>query len=152
VPRRRCVREPGGGTVPAYRTGFDAVCGVSVSPFGVPADQPRGPAPSPLTARITAGPARAGTDFGYLVTLANPTARTVPLRPCPSYAEFLDGIVLYYYLNCGAAPAVPARGSVTFRMRLRLPAGLGAAPDAKLDWQVQGGAGPAAAVLIPVDP
>src|SRR6266566_1787531 len=42
---------PGGGTVGAYGTGFDAICGVSASPFGVPADQTQGPAPSPLTAR-----------------------------------------------------------------------------------------------------
>jgi hypothetical protein len=54
-----------------------------------------------------AGLARAGTDFGYLVTLANPTASAVSLRPCPSYAEFLDGVVLYYYLNCRAARARP---------------------------------------------
>src|SRR5262249_44046372 len=39
---------PGGMTVGVYGTGFDAICGVSVSPFGVPADQPQGPAPSPL--------------------------------------------------------------------------------------------------------
>ena len=103
---------PRGGTVGVYRTGFDAICGVSASPFGVPADQPQGPAPSPLTARITAGPtARAGTDLIYLVTLTNPAAKPFPLRPCPSYAEFLGGLtgpgaaksylVKYYYLNCG---------------------------------------------------
>ena len=73
---------PGGGTVGVHRTGFDAICGVRVSPFGVPADQPRGPAPSLLTARITAGPAaRGGTDFGYLVTLTNLTAKPFSLRP-----------------------------------------------------------------------
>ena len=35
---------PGGGTVGVHGTGFDAICGVWVSPFGVPADQPQGPA------------------------------------------------------------------------------------------------------------
>jgi Protein of unknown function (DUF4232) len=85
---------PGGGTVTVDGTGFDAICGVSVSSFGVPADQPQGPSPSPLTARITAGrTARAGTDFGYLVTLTNPAAAPFPLRPCPSYAESLGGLM-----------------------------------------------------------
>jgi len=73
---------PGGGTVGVYGTGFDAICGVSVSQFGVPADQPQGPAPSPLTARITPGPAaRAETDLVYLVTLTNPAAQPFSLRP-----------------------------------------------------------------------
>jgi Domain of unknown function (DUF4232) len=154
---------PGGGTVGVYRTGFDTICGVSVSPFGVPADQPRGPAPSPLTARITAGPAaRAGTDFGYLVTLTNPTARPFSLRPCPSYAEFLGGLmgpgaaksylVRYYYLNCRTVQVIPAHGSVTYQMRLRLPSGLPAGFYSKLDWQIQGGTGPAVATSLTVEP
>ena len=154
---------PGGGTVGVLRTGFDAICGVSVSAFGVPADQPRGPAPSPLTARITAGPtARAGTDFGYLVTLTNPTARPFSLRPCPSYAEFLGGLtgpgatnsslVRYYYLNCGTVRAIPAHGSVTYQMKLPLPSGLPAGFYSKVDWQIQGGTGPAAAASLTVEP
>src|ERR1700680_3930856 len=129
------VGLPAGGTMGVYGTGFDSVCGVSVSPFGVPADQPQGPAPSPLTARITPGPAaRAGTDFGYLVVLANPAATPFSLRPCPSYSESLGGhigagatngyVVRYYYLNCSVVRAIPAHGSVTYQMRLRLPPGL----------------------------
>jgi hypothetical protein len=142
-------------------TAFDAICGVSVSPFGVPADQPQGPAPSPLTGRITAGPtARAGTDFGYLITLTNPTGKPFSLRPCPSYAEFLGGLTgsgatksylaRYYYLNCSAVQAIPAHGSVTYQMKLPLPSGLPAGFYAKLDWQIQGGTGPAAATSLTV--
>ncbi len=154
---------PGGGTVAAYRTGFDAICGVSASPFGVPADQPQGPAPSPLTARITAGPtARAGTDLVYLVTLTNPVAKPFSLRPCPSYAEFLGGLmgsgatksylVKYYYLNCSTVQAIPAHGSVTYQIKLPLPPGLPAGFYSKLDWQIQGGTGPAAATSLTVEP
>jgi hypothetical protein len=154
---------PGGGTVDVRGTEFDAICGMSVSSFGVPADQPHGPAPSPLTARITAGPAaRAGTDFTYLVTLANPTARPFPLRSCPSYAEFLGGLmgsgaansylVRYYYLNCRAVPAIPPHGSVRYQMKLPLPAGLPAGFYSKLDWQIQGGTGPATATSLTVEP
>ncbi len=154
---------PGGGTVGVHGTGFDAICGVSVSPFGVPADQPHGPAPSPLTARITAGPtARAGTDFTYLVTLTNPAAQPVPLRPCPSYAEFLGGLTgpgttnshlaKYYYLNCKTVQTIPSHRSVTYQIKLPLPTGLPTGFYSKLDWQIQGGAGPAVATSLTVEP
>jgi hypothetical protein len=154
---------PGGGTAGVYRTGFDAICGVSASPFGVPADQPQGPAPSPLTVRIAAGPtAQAGTEFGYLVTLTNPTAKPFSLHPCPSYAEFLGGLmgpgaaksylVKYYYLNCSTVQAIPGHGSVTYQMKLPLPSGLPAGFYSKLDWQIQGGTGPAAATSLTVEP
>jgi hypothetical protein len=149
--------------VGGYRTGFDAICGVGVSSFGVPADQPQGPAPSPLTARITGKPAaRAGTDLVYLVTLTNPAARPFSLRPCPSYAEFLGGLtgpgarrnhlVRYYYLNCATVQAVPAHGSVTYQMKLPLPSGLPAGVYVKLDWQIQGGTGPVAVTSVTVEP
>lgn len=154
---------PGGGTAGVHGTGFDAICGVWVSPFGVPADQPQGPAPSPLTARITAAPtARAGTDLVYLVTLTNPVAKPFSLRPCPSYAEFLGGLigpgaanrylVKYYYLNCSTVHAIPAHGSVTYQMKLPLPPALPAGFYSKLDWQIQGGTGPAAATSLTVEP
>jgi hypothetical protein len=153
----------GGGTVGVCETGFDAIGGVSVSSFGVPADQPPGPAPSPLTARITAGPAaRAGTGLGYLVTLTNPTAKPFSLRPCPSYAEFLGGLtgpgaaksylVKYYYLNCATVQAIPACGSVTYQMKLPLPSGLPVGFYSKLDWQIQGGRGTAAVTSLTVEP
>jgi hypothetical protein len=121
------------------------------------------PAPSPLTARITAGrTAQAGTDFGYLVTLTNPTAKPFPLPPCPSYAESLGGlmgsgapkshVVRYYYLNCTTVEAIPAHGSVTYQMKLPLPSGLPAGFYSKLDWQIQGGTGPAVATSLTVEP
>jgi hypothetical protein len=154
---------PGGGTMAVNGTGFDAICGVGVSQFGVPADQPKGPAPSPLTARITGEPAaRAGTDLVYLVTLANPTAKPFSLRPCPSYAEFLGGLmgpgaprshlVRYFYLNCATVQAIPAYGLVTYQVKLPLPPGLPAGVYAKLDWQIQGGTGPAAVTSVTVEP
>jgi hypothetical protein len=42
------------GTVTGSGDGFDTECGLGVSEFGVPADVPVSPAPSPLTATITA--------------------------------------------------------------------------------------------------
>jgi hypothetical protein len=154
---------PGGGTVGVFGTGFDAICGVGVSAFGVPADQPQWPAASPLTARNSGEPAaRAGTDLVYLVTLANPTAQPFWPRPCPSYAELLGGLtgpgapkaylVRYYYLNCGTVQAIPAYGSVTYQVKLPLPSGLPAGAYDKLDWQIQGGTGPAAVTSVMVEP
>jgi hypothetical protein len=143
---------PSGGSVDIPGGGFDTVCGVSVSQFGVPADAPpaTNPAPSPLTAAIDApGAALAGTVLEFTVTLANPTAADVALEPCPAYEEFVGSgngepwvaTIRDYYLDCAAAPTIPAGGAVTFAMRLQLPADQPAG-SAKFGWDVQGGAGP----------
>jgi hypothetical protein len=143
---------PGGGGVDAAAHGFDTVCGVSVSQFGVPADaEPAVDPPlSPLTAQITAPTtAAAGQILIYTVTLTNPQSTDVSLSRCPAYDEFVGSgsnntwvaTVLHYYLNCDASPTIPAGASVTFAMRLSLPANQ---PEgmAKFGWDVQGGGGP----------
>jgi hypothetical protein len=135
---------------------FDAICGVSVSQFGVPAGQPAVPPPSPLTARITAAAAvRPGEDFTYTVTLTNPTATAYPLRPCPAYEEYVyaitgpgkaaardDHLVKNYYLKCDTVHDISAHHSVTYQMRLQLPPGLPTGVPAKFVWLLQGLAGP----------
>ena len=143
------------GTVTGSGDGFDTECGIGVSEFGVPADLPVPPAPSPLTAAITApATARAGTTLSYRVTLSNPTSKSFALSPCPSYAEYLGGsggnVTRYFYLNCAAAPTIAANGSVTFQVELAVPAGMQPMTSAKLDWQVQGGTGPAQASVLQV--
>jgi hypothetical protein len=143
------------GTVTGSGDGFDTECGLGVSEFGVPADLPVSPAPSPLTATITApSAARAGTTFSYRVTVNNPASKPFELSHCPSYAEYLGGaggnVTRYFYLNCAAAPSIPAHGSVTFQMKLAVPASMKSMSSAKLDWQIQGGTGPAQASLIRV--
>ena len=94
--------------------------------------------------------------------MTNPAAKPFSLRPCPSYTEFLGGLtgsdaprshlVRYYYLNCGTVQAIPAHGSVTYQMKLPLPSGLPAGFYSKLDWQIQGGTGPAAVTSVTVEP
>jgi hypothetical protein len=145
------------GTVTGSGDGFDTVCGVWISEFGVPADIPAGPPPSPLTATIASPAAvKAGATLSYQLTLANPTAAPYSLDPCPSYAEYLGGsggnVARYYDLNCAAVPSIPAHGSVTFQMELPVPASMGSMTLGKLDWQVQGGAGPAQASIVTVQP
>jgi hypothetical protein len=154
--RRLRIGLPGGGSMDAPAAPFDAICGVSVSQFGVPAGQPAVPPPSPLTARITAAAAvRPGEDFTYTVTLTNPTATAYPLRPCPAYEEYVyaitgpgkaaardDHVVKNYYLNCDTVHEISAHHSVTYQMRLQLPPGLPTGVPAKFVWLLQGLAGP----------
>lgn len=151
---------PGGGSIDVPARGFDTACGVSVSQFGVPADaEPATDPPlSPLSARIN-GPATAiaGQVLAYTITLTNPSSTDVPLRPCPAYDEFVGSgsatvwlaTVLHYDLNCDTTPTIPAHSSVTFEMRLALPAdqppGL-----AKFGWDIQGGGGPSTATPLTV--
>ena len=143
---------PGGGSIDVPARGFDTVCGVSVSGFGVPADEGTFPipSPSPLAARISAATsAAAGRSLDFVVTLANASGTDYRLDPCPAYTEFVGSgtttrwvaTVRDYYLNCDATRTIPARGSVTFAMRLQLP--VDQPPGfAKFGWEVQGGAGP----------
>jgi hypothetical protein len=154
--RRLRIGLPGGGSMDAPAAPFDAICGVSVSQFGVPAGQPAVPPPSPLTARITAAAAvRPGEDFTYTVTLTNPTATAYPLRPCPAYEEYVyaitgpgkaaardDHVVKNYYLKCDTVHEISAHHSVTYQMRLQLPPGLPTGVPAKFVWLLQGLAGP----------
>jgi Domain of unknown function (DUF4232) len=84
VYRRLRIGLPGGGHVDAAVPPFDAICGVSVSQFGVPADQPAAPPPSPLTARITAAATvRPGADFTYTVPSPTPPRRRTRCGPAP---------------------------------------------------------------------
>ncbi len=166
--RRLRIGLPGGGSVAAPVAQFDAICGVSVSKFGVPADQPAVPPPSPLRARVTAAAtARPGEDFAYTVTLTNLTATAYPLRPCPAYEEYVyaitgpgkaaardDHVVKNYYLNCDTVHEISAHGSVTYQMRLQLPPGLPTGVPAKFVWLLQGppGAGTSAPLRIGTRP
>lgn len=133
--------------------------------------------PPTLGARIDApATALAGETLSYLVTLTNLTTGVLTLEPCPSYLEWLGGhalptppppsnwpsfkiwspVVRYggvakeaHLLNCEGAPSIPPAESVTFEMRLTVPAdALG--PDT-LRWEVIGrNGGPSASVSITI--
>lgn len=140
-----------GSAIDVAAQGFDTICGVSVSAFGVPADvvpEPN-PSPTPLTATITA-PATAtpGQLLAFTVTLTNGSSEPYQLSPCPSYVEFVGSgsntwvaTIRYYFLNCDALSVIPAGGSATFAMQLQLPADQPAG-QAKFGWAIQGDAGP----------
>ena len=129
-----------------FPAALNLACGLAASRFGAPPPPPPG-SRSPLnvlTATI-AIPATltAGATASYTVTLRNPSRAPVRLTPCPSYTEYLGvftgpGKHLYqerhYYLNCAAIRQIAAHRSVTFAMRIPVPAQAG---QAKFDWQLQ---------------
>jgi hypothetical protein len=129
---------------------YDAVCGVGAYTFGVPLP-PRQKHSSPLdvltVTRTMPRRLTAGTTASYTVTLRNRTSHPVVLRPCPSYQEWVWPLgmkpppwsaIPRYYLNCQAVPEIPARRSVTFAMRVLVPAITGRARPAKYGWFLQG--------------
>ena len=99
----------------------------------------------------------AGQVLAYTVTLTNPSGSDVPLNPCPAYDEFVGSgsttvwvaTIRHYYLNCDATSSIPAGGSLTFEMRLTLPADQPGGM-AKFGWDLQGGGGPWAIALLEV--
>lgn len=125
--RQLAIGLPGGGWL-STTASINTVCGVWVFLFSTPSAEPV-PSPGPyagLTATLTLpSTVRSGTTVDYVVTLSNPTDRTIRFDPCPVYTEggYANGqFHQTYRLNCAAAPAVPAHGAVRFAMRLHLPA------------------------------
>ena len=128
---------------------YKAVCGVNAYTFGValpPAPKHSSPLDVLTVTRSMPRRLTAGTTASYTVTLRNPTSHPVALRPCPSYLEFVQPIgtkpppwaaLPRYYLNCQAAPEIPAHRSVTFAMRVPVPAISGRARSAKYGWMLQ---------------
>jgi hypothetical protein len=146
------VGLPAGGSVEVAGSEFDTACGVTVSPFGVPAtaNPPLDVPLSPLTATIAAPRSvGAGTTLRYVVTVMNPTDTEYSLVPCPAYEQFVGSgsgepwvaTIREGYLNCDAVSAIPARRSVSFEMRLAIPADQPAG-EAKFGWHLQGEQGP----------
>jgi hypothetical protein len=129
-----------------FPAALNLICGLDASRFGAPPPPPpssRSPL-NVLTAAI-AIPATltAGVTASYTVTLRNHSRAPVQLTPCPSYIEYLGVFTgpgkhlyleRYYYLNCPAIRRIAAHGSVTFAMRIPVPAQGG---RAKVDWQLQ---------------
>jgi Domain of unknown function (DUF4232) len=149
---------PDGESIRAKWASISAVCGLSMSEFGLPErySQPR-PAPGTagtLRARLQVSPSvRAGTTLRYIVTLSNPTRVTVAFRPCPGYSEgfYALGLIVRrsFALNCDSVRTIPAHRHVRYAMRLalprRAPAGM-----AKLGWNLNTPNGPFAVQVVRV--
>jgi Protein of unknown function (DUF4232) len=128
---------------------YNAVCGVGAYTFGVPLPPPpKHSSPLDVLTVTRTMPRRltAGTTASYTVTLRNRASHSVVLRPCPSYQEWVWPLgmkpppwfaIPRYYLNCRAVPTIPAGRSVTFAMRVPVPAITGRARPAKYGWFLQ---------------
>lgn len=143
---------PQGGTVAAGKASFWRQCGLDMSGFGLPARY--GPLPARpgalgtlraaihVPARLRAG----AKELDFAVTLANPTAKTVRLAPCPGYTIgfYTPSLSVHrsYALDCDSVHAIPARGHVVFAIRLALPRPLPPDPVAKLGWSLDTPNGP----------
>jgi len=82
--------------------------------------------------------ATAGTTLHYTVTLSNPTSADITLDPCPTWQALIenpagpDGMTqVGGPIDCATTPSVPARGSITVQMHIKVPSTAG---NAKFVW------------------
>ncbi len=138
------------------RFGLLVFCDLAWSNVGLPLREvsvstiPGTPSTLELKLRVPAM-VRAGSPLGYVVTLHNPTATTVVLKPCPGYTQglYASGLVVRgsFELNCAAAHSIPAGGHMRLDMRLALPK-RAKAGFAKLGWSLDTPTGPSTGAAI----
>jgi hypothetical protein len=156
--RRLVFGLPNGGSVRAGRVSITAVCGLSMSEFGLPERyEPIAPAAGTagtLRVRVRLPPTvRAGSVLRYTITLVNPTTTTVVFRPCPGYTQTLypKGPVVHrsFALNCDSVHAIPAHERMRYAMQLPVPRQ--AVPGAaKFGWSLDTPTGPFVGRVISV--
>ncbi len=128
------VLPAGGGVVSARESSLIMMCGfLKMSQFGLPVPEPTGPTPragTPDTLTVSVmmpAAVRAGTALRFVVTLANPSAITVVLTPCPRYNEGIytvgGRLSRWYWLNCDPVRSIPPQGRVRYSMTLPIPPG-----------------------------
>ena len=123
---------PQGGVLSGGRVSILRQCGLDMSAFGRPQQyvdpKARPGTAGTLTATASLTAIKPGTkELDYVVTLFNPTARTVRLVPCPGYTQNLysPGVAVLhrsFRLNCDSVRAIRPHGHVRYAMRLTLPA------------------------------
>lgn len=122
----------GGGLVSARRSSLVMMCGfLEMTQLGLPPPEPTGPTPEPgtpdtltVSAPIPAA-VRAGATLHFVVTLANPTAVSVRLTPCPRYNEGIytirGPVSRWYWLNCEQVHSIAPHARVRYAMALPIP-------------------------------
>lgn len=157
------ILPQGSGSVAANVT-FDVACGLDESQLGVRAptpDQLNAPPGTPQSLQATVNvvaSTNSVTTLRYVVSLFNPTRRTVTWRTCPNYTESIITTPLTfpsqtlsrtYQLNCHAAFDVRPGRTETFVMEF--PIGrVDRSSEAKFSWQLDTGFGPYAGRAVRV--
>ena len=102
---------------------------------------------------------RSGSRLRYVVTLSNPRATPVHLRPCPSYTEGLAAapekgrnasIERSFLLNCESIHAVGPHRQIRYAMELTIRPAF--ATLAKVYWHLNTPNEPAALAVVVIDP
>jgi hypothetical protein len=116
------VELPSGASYEIHRP-LITVCGVTGSAFGVPSAARRIHRLR-LRVQLHVPTVRHIGPLRYEVTLRNPHDRPYPLRPCPTYQQFLFGsagtVHHRYRLNCARVHAVAPHRSVTYAMHIQV--------------------------------
>lgn len=139
------VGFPGGGAASLEGAHVDTLCGeANVLDMQVLHAEHAPAALAQLQGAVhLEGRAMPGSELHYTVVLTNPTARAISLTPCPSFTQSLFGdrevTSATLRLNCAATGnVIPAGQSVTYEMRLAIPAHV-EADAVKLSWQLEDG-------------
>jgi len=147
---------PQGGRFSGGGVSIVVDCFLDMTPFGLPErlSQPQAKPWTPATLRANVrlpATSRAGATLRYVVTLTNPSSRTVLLTPCPAYTEGLANegwaVQRSFALNCESVRAIPPHGSVAYDMKLDVPVEMSPA-TAKFGWQLNTPTGPFAGGVV----
>jgi hypothetical protein len=132
------LRFADGGTM-SLGEDLNATCGVNVGAWHRLAPEPVDPLAGMELQIAAPATIRPGENLDFVVTLVNPTPRDIPLDPCPNYSVILEStvkIVGSHALNCvdagGQPRVVPSGMSLSFGMRLPIPADPGLTAGPKL--------------------
>jgi hypothetical protein len=127
----------------------NAFCELDVSsfhPLPIPESSPPPPTPGPWDAlqlqMHAPTTATAGATLSYTVTVSNPKDADIAFDPCPTWQALIDNPVgpdgmtqVAGPIDCASTPAVPAHGSITVHMQIKVP---NAAGTAKFVWWLTG--------------
>ncbi|HEY5455316.1 MAG TPA: hypothetical protein VIJ96_07590 [Acidothermaceae bacterium] len=127
----------------------NAFCELDVSSFHslpIPESSPPPPTPGPWDAlqlqMHAPTTATAGATLSYTVTVSNPKDTDIAFDPCPTWQALIenptgpDGMSqVSGSIDCAATPSVPARGSITLKMHIKVPSTAG---NAKFVWWLIG--------------
>lgn len=119
------ISIPSGGSLVIGNLRLPVACGIFSTPFFTMKPQPTYPK-NPLVALVPRlrlpATVLAGTTLSYVVALTNSSNQKITLSPCPGYLENSTIPTKFEYrLNCQNVRTIPARDTVTYKMKMSIP-------------------------------